>query len=142
MSQSKTDKFGRTPRQRRLGTMLGLAYGAMGASMGVLTPLIFNGHIAKDLTFILAFIPISCVWVGLWAHGKLILELDEYLRYNEVKILLFAFVCALGLASAWGYLEFFWGGLPHLPMVLVLPMFYVFYALGHGIWSRGWFSEE
>ena len=142
MPVSKMDSFGRTLKQRRLGMVLGLAYGAMGASMGILTPLIFKGYIAKDLIFLFALLPIICVWIGLWAHGKLILELDEYLRYNEIKILLFALVCALGLASAWGYLEFFWGGLPHLPMVLVLPVFYVFYALGHSIWSRGEFCGK
>lgn len=142
MSISKKDNFGRTPKQRRLGNILGLAYGGMGASMGILTPLIFNNYFSKDLIFFLAFIPIICVWIGLWAHGRLILELDEYLRYTEVKILLFALVCSLGLATAWGYLEYFWGGLPHLPMVLVLPVFYVFYALGHGIWSRGGYNGK
>lgn len=136
MSDSRKDKFGRTPKQRKLGTIVGLAYGGMGASMGVLTPLAFNDYISKDIIFFLAFIPMVCVWVGLWAHGKLILELDEYLRFNEIKILLFAIVCALALATGWGYLEFFWGGLPHLPIIFVLPVFYVFYAIGHGIWSR------
>jgi len=135
------DKHGRSPTQKKYGTILGLAYGGMGAATGTLTPLIFKGIIPEHFGAILALIPIACVWVGLWAHGKLILELDEYLRYTEIKILLFAIVCAIGLATAWGYLEFL-GNLPHMPMLFVLPVFYVFYGIGHGLWSRDSFREK
>jgi hypothetical protein len=75
-----------------------------------------------------AAVPIAALLVPFWAMWRFLTDVDEFLRFVQVKALLVGTATALTIASGWGYLEAY-AGTPALPVLWLNPIFWLGYAV-------------
>lgn len=88
------------------------------------------------VTYFLAIIPALCVWVTLWAHGRYILETDEYDRHCQTQAVMIASAVTLTFSTGWGLLELLVEA-PKFPIFYILVLFCAAYSLSLALSGRG-----
>lgn len=83
----------------------------------------------------LAAIPVAAILGIFWAHWRFVTEIDEFLRTIQIKALLFALVCLMVTASAWGTLENL-ADAPSLDVFWLVPIFWSCYGLAALVITR------
>lgn len=92
-------------------------------------------EMATTLKYSLALVPALFVFVWVWSHARYVLEVDEFVRFLQVKSLLAGWVMLMVLTTAWGFLEIF-AEAPTVPIFYVLPGFYLCYGIASIIIGR------
>lgn len=105
------------------------------ASIFIIDGIIDNSANLSYLTYILALIPAVFVFIWVWSHARYVLELDEFVRFLQVKSLLAGWVMLMVITTAWGFLEIF-AQAPAIPIFYVLPGFYLCYGVAAFIIGR------
>jgi hypothetical protein len=100
----------------------------------VVTALEFKrGHPTGVLTYLMAILPALPIIGALVGTGIYLLEeADEFQRNLLIQSLLGGMGAILSVATVWGNLEDF-AHAPHLDLIWVYPMFWVFVGLSYGV---------
>lgn len=75
-----------------------------------------------------AVIPIVAMIAQFWAHWRYVSEIDEFLRFIQLKAAFAGLALVLTLASGWGYLEFY-AGAPEFSMFWLNPIYWIAYSI-------------
>ena len=94
-----------------------------------------NVETAPIVTYTLALVPAVFVFIWVWSHARYVLEVDEFVRFLQVKSMLAGWVMLMVLTTAWGFLEMF-ANAPAAPIFYVLPGFYLCYGISSIIIGR------
>lgn len=82
----------------------------------------------------LALIPIIPVGLALWAFLTFLSQMDELQQRIQLKAFAFAALTTGMLSFSYGLLET--AGLPHLPLVWILPTMIMLWGLSVGVLTR------
>lgn len=105
------------------------------ASVFIIDSIVDNMDAVTSLTYVLALVPAIFVFIWVWAHARYILEVDEFVRFLQVKSMLAGWVALMVITTAWGFLEMF-ANVPSVPIFYVLPGFYLCYGVAAVIIGR------
>lgn len=109
-----------------------VVYGA--SSVGI-TQITDNMAYAPPLLYALALIPILAVLCAFWAHWRFAIEIDEFLRFIQIKATLFSVACVMVIASGWGTLEML-ADVPNLQVFWLLPIFWISHSAATVFFSK------
>lgn len=90
--------------------------------------LISKNGFSAPVKYLIALVPAIAIWVAIWSQTRLLRETDEYQRRLLTDASLIALAFTMAFSTGWGFLEAN-AGIPHFPLLLILPAFYLFFGL-------------
>ncbi|PHR61563.1 MAG: hypothetical protein COA43_02185 [Robiginitomaculum sp.] len=111
--------------------------------IGILTVVYLREHteVARTVLIALSLVPAVSMIVWMWGHMRYITEIDEYLRAQQVKSIMFGLAAIMSFATFWGLIELL-VDLPPVPIFYVVPGFYLIQGLSFAIACRLGRNEE
>lgn len=111
--------------------------GALAVFFAVLTAVLLRLHLIHGpLVYLFAVLPALPILWCLWAVAQYLSEeTDEFQRRLHIEYLLWGIGGALSVTTVWGYLEDY-TRLPHLDLVYVYPIFWLFVGLAMPVVNR------
>ncbi|WP_196260496.1 hypothetical protein [Pelagibacterium limicola] len=78
--------------------------------------------------YAVSIVPVGIMLSMFWAHWRYMTEIDEFLRFIQVKGAFTGLIIVMTIASGWGWLEFY-ADAPRLSIFWLNPIYWIAYSV-------------
>ena len=86
------------------------------------------GMLPPPALYVAALVPVAAMLTMFWAQWRYVSEIDEFLRFIQIKAAFAALAVVMTIATGWGYLEFY-AEAPLLSIFWLNPLYWIAYSI-------------